>query len=77
MDATAKRMQEQVGQVQDAYENGRRAMGDLAKTASEKSRKALNATDEWVHGNPWVALGIVAGIGVVLGVLIAQCVSED
>jgi len=77
MDETAKRIREQVGQVQEVYEDGRRAVGDLAKTASEKSRQAWSVTDQWVHGNPWMALGIVAGVGVLLGVLIAQSCGDD
>jgi len=76
MDPTAKRIQEQVEQVQEVYDNGRRAVGDLAKTASEKSRQALTATDSWVHENPWVALGMVAGVGLLLGVLIAQSLED-
>ena len=77
MDETAKRIQDQVGQVQEVYQDGRRAVGDLAKAASEKSRQALSATDQWVHGNPWMAVGIIAGVGVLLGVLIAQACGED
>ena len=77
MDETVNRIKEQAGQVQDVYENGRRVVGDMAKTASEKSKQALNATDQWVHGNPWVALGIVAGVGIILGVLVAQSLSDD
>jgi len=72
MDQTAKRIQEQVDQVQEVYEDGRRAVSDLANAATEKSREALTATDEWVHRNPWLALGIVAGVGLLLGFLITQ-----
>ena len=72
MDQTAKRIQEQVDQVQEVYEDGRRAVSDFANAATEKSREALTATDEWVHRNPWLALGIVAGVGLFLGLLITQ-----
>ena len=77
MEETAKRIKEQVGQVQEAYETSRRAVTDLARTASESSRKAATQTDQWVHENPWLALGIVAGAGLVLGLLISQAVGED
>jgi len=77
MDETAKRIQEQVEQVQEVYEDGRRVVGDFARTATEKSRQALSATDQWVHGNPWLALGIVAGVGVLLGALVAQSLGEE
>ena len=77
MEETAKRIKEQVGQVQDAYETGRRAVSDLARTASQSSKQAATQTDEWVHENPWMALGIVAGVGVLLGILLSQAVGED
>jgi ElaB/YqjD/DUF883 family membrane-anchored ribosome-binding protein len=77
MDETAKRVQEQVEQVQQVYENGRRRVEELAKTASESSKKAVAFTDQWVHENPWWALGIVAGVGLVIGLLVAPSLRED
>ncbi len=76
MDETAKRVQEQVEQVQEIYDEGRRRVGDLAKTASESSKKAMAFTDQWVHENPWWALGIIAGAGLVIGLLIAPTLHE-
>jgi ElaB/YqjD/DUF883 family membrane-anchored ribosome-binding protein len=77
MEETAKRIREQAEQVQEAYQTSRRAVTDLARTASEKSRQAATQTDEWVHENPWVALGIVAGVGLLLGLLLSQSIGED
>ncbi len=77
MDETAKRVQEQVEQVQQVYDDGRRRMEELARTASESSRKAVAFTDQWVRENPWWALGIVAGIGLVIGLLVAPSWQED
>jgi ElaB/YqjD/DUF883 family membrane-anchored ribosome-binding protein len=77
MDETARRINEQIEQVQGVYDNGRRAVGDLARSASDKSKQALTATDHWVHDNPWVALGVVAGVGLVLGVLMGQSFRES
>lgn len=36
----------------------------------EKSKQAARATDDYVHGHPWQAVGIAAGIGIVVGLLI-------
>ena len=77
MNETAKRVQDQVQQVQSVYEDQRRKVGELAKTATEKSKQALSVTDEWVHDKPWIALGVVAGVGLVLGILIAQSFESD
>jgi ElaB/YqjD/DUF883 family membrane-anchored ribosome-binding protein len=38
----------------------------------EKTRQAARATDDYVHENPWRAVGIGAGIGLVVGMLISR-----
>jgi len=38
----------------------------------EKTRQAAKATDEYVHENPWKAVGIAAGVGLVVGMLISR-----
>lgn len=37
-----------------------------------KARHAANATDEYVRDNPWRAVGIAAGVGLVVGMLISR-----
>ena len=38
----------------------------------EKTRQAARATDEYVHDNPWRAVGIGAAAGLVVGMLILR-----
>lgn len=38
----------------------------------ERTKKAARATDEYVHENPWRAVGIAAGVGVIIGMLIGR-----
>jgi ElaB/YqjD/DUF883 family membrane-anchored ribosome-binding protein len=38
----------------------------------EKTKAAAKATDEYVHENPWKAVGVAAGVGLVLGLLIGR-----
>jgi ElaB/YqjD/DUF883 family membrane-anchored ribosome-binding protein len=38
----------------------------------DKTRQAARVTDEYVHDNPWKAVGISACVGLVIGVLIAR-----
>jgi ElaB/YqjD/DUF883 family membrane-anchored ribosome-binding protein len=35
----------------------------------DKTRVAVSAADDYVHHNPWTALGVAAGFGVVIGML--------
>jgi len=56
--ATLKRTRETLYDVQDAV--------------LERSRKAARATDDYVHDNPWQAIGIAGGVGVLIGLLISR-----
>lgn len=38
----------------------------------DKTRQAARATDQYVHDNPWKAVGISACVGLVIGVLTAR-----
>ena len=37
-----------------------------------KTKLAAKATDEYVHENPWKAVGIAAGAGLIVGMLISR-----
>ena len=37
-----------------------------------KTKAAASATDEYVHQNPWKAVGVAAGIGLLVGLLIGR-----
>lgn len=36
----------------------------------ENGKKAARATDDFVHEHPWSSIGIAAGVGVLVGLLI-------
>ncbi|MGE8611431.1 MAG: DUF883 family protein, partial [Achromobacter veterisilvae] len=38
----------------------------------ERGRKAARATDDYVHDNPWQAIGIAGVTGLLLGLLISR-----
>lgn len=42
------------------------------QAAIAKAKHAAKATDEYVHENPWRAVGIAAGVGLVVGMLISR-----
>jgi ElaB/YqjD/DUF883 family membrane-anchored ribosome-binding protein len=45
---------------------------DAEHAVAEKTKQAAKATDEYVHENPWKAVGIAAGVGLVVGMLISR-----
>jgi ElaB/YqjD/DUF883 family membrane-anchored ribosome-binding protein len=42
------------------------------EAVADKARQAANATDEYVQENPWRAVGIGAGVGLIIGMLISR-----
>jgi ElaB/YqjD/DUF883 family membrane-anchored ribosome-binding protein len=45
---------------------------ELEKTAVRRARELASEGDEYVHDNPWTAVGVAAGVGVLLGVLVSR-----
>lgn len=47
-------------------------MEDAQEALVEKTREAARAADDYVHDKPWHAVGVAAGIGLVIGLLIGR-----
>lgn len=47
-------------------------MADAQAALLAKTREAAKATDVYVHENPWKAVGVAAGVGLVIGLLIGR-----
>lgn len=45
---------------------------EVQAVAMEKGKAAARSTDEFVHENPWKAIGIAAGAGLLIGMLISR-----
>jgi ElaB/YqjD/DUF883 family membrane-anchored ribosome-binding protein len=58
--------------VQASLDRARRHLLDLQDAAVEKAKAAGRATDNYVHENPWQAIGVGAAVGLLLGMLIAR-----
>ena len=50
----------------------RRAIDEYWANAAERAREAAAYADEQVHHNPWTAVGIGFGVGMVVGALVAM-----
>jgi ElaB/YqjD/DUF883 family membrane-anchored ribosome-binding protein len=47
-------------------------LADAQAVASEKTKAVADATDGYVRDNPWRAVGVSAGIGLIIGLLIGR-----
>lgn len=45
---------------------------DAEEAVIERTKEAAKVTDEYVHENPWKAIGITAALGLIAGMLIAR-----
>ncbi|CBW75544.1 ElaB protein [Mycetohabitans rhizoxinica HKI 454] len=43
---------------------------DVQVVVVEKGKKAARATDDYVHDHPWTSIGVAAGVGILIGLLI-------
>lgn len=52
--------------------NTRDALHETQDAVVETGRRAAQATDHYVHDNPWQAIGVAGVMGLLLGVLISR-----
>jgi len=58
--------------IQASLATAKVKLGEAERAAVARAKEAARATDDYVHDNPWQAVGIAAGIGVLLGLLIGR-----
>jgi ElaB/YqjD/DUF883 family membrane-anchored ribosome-binding protein len=58
--------------AQITMHHAREHLADAKEIVVDKTRIAARATDDYVHENPWHAVGIAAGVGLVIGMLIGR-----
>jgi ElaB/YqjD/DUF883 family membrane-anchored ribosome-binding protein len=74
--ATAHQGGEKVDQLRSQAESSlasaKEKLEDLHEDLIEKGREAVKVTDDYVQENPWKAVGIAAGVGLVIGLLVSR-----
>jgi len=74
--ATASSAGEKVSElrdkIQDRLRDAKLRLADAEAALLDKTKAAARATDDFVHENPWKAVGIAAGVGLLLGVIIGR-----
>lgn len=74
--ATASQAGEKVSaareRIQASLATAKVKLSEAERALLEKTKEAAKATDEYVRENPWQAVGIAAGAGFLLGLLISR-----
>ncbi|MGE5306270.1 MAG: DUF883 family protein [Alphaproteobacteria bacterium] len=58
--------------IEQSLIEGKKALAEAEKIVIEKSKEYAGITDDYIRNNPWNAVGIAAGVGFVLGLLIRR-----
>lgn len=74
--ATAGQAGEKVAAARARAEEGldraRARLRDLEDDIAQRGRRAVDATDEFVRRDPWKAVGIAVGVGLIVGLLVSR-----
>ena len=69
---TGDKIVEMRGKVEQSIANLRPRLAQAEAVLREKTTVAVNATDNYVHTRPWPAIGMAAGVGLLIGLLIGR-----
>ena len=74
--ATASQTGEKIAQARTRAEESLRSaqmrLSEAGDEMAERTRAAATAADAYVRDNPWHAVGIAAGVGLVVGLLLSR-----
>jgi ElaB/YqjD/DUF883 family membrane-anchored ribosome-binding protein len=58
--------------ILESLESAKRRLLEFERSAVRHGEEAVAATENYVKTNPWQSVGIAAGVGLILGVLLAR-----
>ena len=76
LQATAAQTGEKIegarARARESLQQARQRLAVVEKQAIGEAKRAAASADQYVHGNPWQAVGVAAGVGLLLGLLIGR-----
>jgi ElaB/YqjD/DUF883 family membrane-anchored ribosome-binding protein len=70
--ATGERAQALRARASEALDRAKQRLSDAQTAVAANTRAAARATDDFVHENPWGAIGVAAGVGFLVGLLVSR-----
>jgi len=71
-DQGGEKMTEARARIRASLDAAKARVVDAERAAVQRGEDALHATEDYAKRNPWQALGVAAGLGLVIGVLLAR-----
>jgi ElaB/YqjD/DUF883 family membrane-anchored ribosome-binding protein len=70
--AGGEKMNEARAKIRESLEAAKSRLHQAERAARQHGEDAIHATEDYARRNPWQAMGIAAGVGLVVGVLLAR-----
>jgi ElaB/YqjD/DUF883 family membrane-anchored ribosome-binding protein len=69
---TGERIEKIRTKAEESLRTARNRLQIAGKAVQESATEAVQTVDDQVHKNPWTAVGIAAGVGLVLGIVLGR-----
>jgi ElaB/YqjD/DUF883 family membrane-anchored ribosome-binding protein len=69
---TGEKIQEVRARAEQSLQQAKARLSEIEDEALKRAREVADATDEYVRENPWQSVGIAAGVGLLVGLLISR-----
>jgi ElaB/YqjD/DUF883 family membrane-anchored ribosome-binding protein len=76
-ETTASHLENITDQIEEGIQKGRYTWNEIQATVTDKTKAAAEATDAYVHENPWKVVGMAAGLGLIIGLLLGRGGSDE
>lgn len=69
---TGEKIQEARARAEESLRQAKVRLTEIEQEALKRAREVADATEEYVRENPWQSVGIAAGVGLLLGLLLSR-----
>jgi ElaB/YqjD/DUF883 family membrane-anchored ribosome-binding protein len=69
---TGEKIQEVRARAEQSLQQAKGRLSELEQDARRRAQEMTDATEGYVRDNPWQSVGIAAGIGLLLGLLMSR-----
>ena len=69
---TGEKIQEVRARAEESLRQARTRLTVVEDEAMQRAREVADATEEYVKENPWQSVGIAAGVGLLVGLLLSR-----
>jgi ElaB/YqjD/DUF883 family membrane-anchored ribosome-binding protein len=67
-----EKVAEMRGRMQESLAHAKASLADAQAAVVDRAKAVGRATDDYVNDNPWRSVGVAAGIGFIVGLLIGR-----